>query len=187
MNSNEDIATIQLQKGMTISYKDVYSQNFSSVERFIVNNSGTSEDAKDIFQEAMIVLYEKLQRDDFVLTASLKTYIVAISKNLWLKHRRNVSNHRQIELSDLLSNQFHEEIALSIEKEKTYLERLETYLTKITQHCYRLIRAMFFMDKSAEEVQDEFGYTTKHNVQNQKYKCVEQIKKVKEQEDKKEM
>lgn len=179
MSSNGDIGTIQLQKGMSISYKEVYSQNFASVERFIINNSGTTEDAKDIFQEAMIVLYEKLQRDDFVLTASLKTYIVAICKNLWLKHRRNVSKYRQIELSDLISNQFHEEIALSIEKEKTYLERLETYLTKITQHCYHLIRAMFFMDKSAEEVQSEFGYTTKHNVQNQKYKCIEQVRKVK--------
>ncbi len=64
MSSNEDTATIQLQKGITISYKDVYSQNYTSVERFIINNSGTSEDAKDIFQEAMIILYEKLQRDD---------------------------------------------------------------------------------------------------------------------------
>jgi DNA-directed RNA polymerase specialized sigma24 family protein len=52
------------------------------VEYFILNNNGRTDDAEDIFQDTMIVLLEKLRQDDFMLTASIKTYIMAIAKNL---------------------------------------------------------------------------------------------------------
>jgi hypothetical protein len=41
-----------------------------------------------------------------------------------------------------------------------------------------MIDDIFFKDKSIEEVQQKYGYTTRHNAQNQKHKCVEQIRKV---------
>lgn len=46
---------------------------------------------------------------------------------------------------------------------------------------------MFFKNKPIEQIQKDYGYSTKHNAQNQKHKCVEQIRKVKEQEEKKEI
>ena len=45
----------------------IYKDNYNLVQALVVNNSGTSEDAKDIFQEAMIVLYEKARSGSFEL------------------------------------------------------------------------------------------------------------------------
>jgi hypothetical protein len=39
---------------------------------------------------------------------------------------------------------------------------------------------MFFKSKSIEDIQLEYGYTSKHNAQNQKHKCLQQVRKVKE-------
>ncbi|WP_291880872.1 hypothetical protein, partial [Chryseobacterium sp.] len=64
----------------------------------------------------------------------------------------------------------------------TYWEKLQSYLTKITNHCKGLIHAMFFHEKTIEQIQQEYGYSTKHNAQNQKHKCMEQIRKAKEQD-----
>lgn len=69
-------------------YGKIYQQHFPSIKRYILNNSGTEADAEDIFQDAMVVILEKYMLDDFKLTATLKTYIYAVSKNLWLKKLR---------------------------------------------------------------------------------------------------
>lgn len=164
------------------AFGQLYKEYFGMVNRYITNNNGKTDDAEDIFQDTMLVLLGKLRQDDFQLTASIKTYIMAISKNLWLKRLRNA--YRETEFTDIHDNRFYEEIDLAIENEKSYADKLQTYIHKITKHCQGLIHDMFFKEKAIEQIQKEYGYSTKHNAQNQKHKCVEQIRKVKEQEEK---
>ncbi len=164
------------------AFGQLYKAHFGMVNRFVIRNNGRTADAEDIFQDTMLVLIQKLRQDNFELTASIKTYIMAISKNLWLKKLR--TSYREIEFTDTHDNQFYEEISLAIEQEKSYKDKLQSYLHKITIHCQGLIHDMFFKEKSIEQIQKDYGYSTKHNAQNQKHKCVEQIRKVKEQEEK---
>ncbi len=165
------------------AFGQLYKEYFRMVNRFVTNNNGRTDDAEDIFQDTMMVLLEKLRQDDFQLTASIKTYIMAIAKNLWLKRLR--TSNREIEFTDSFDNKFFEEINLAIEQEKTYFDKLQNLLHRVTEHCQGLIHDMFFKEKSIEQIQKEYGYSTKHNAQNQKHKCIEQIKKVKEQENNK--
>ena len=164
------------------AFGEIYKNYFPMVRRFVLNNSGNTEDAEDIFQDTMIVLLDKLRYDNFQLTASLKTYVMAISKNLWFKKLR--SNHKETEFTEIHNNSFFEEINLAIEKEKTYRDKLQNYIHKISRHCQGLIHDIFFKEKAIEQIQEEYGYSTKHNAQNQKHKCVEQIRKVKEADSK---
>ena len=59
-----------------------------SVTKYIKANNGTVEDAKDIFQDALVVLYKKIHTGGFVLTVPLKTYLQAVVKNCWLQELR---------------------------------------------------------------------------------------------------
>ncbi len=183
MDSNTDII-VDLKGESNFAFGELYKNYFRMINHFVLNNKGNSSDAEDIFQDTMLVFIQKLRQDDFQLTASVKTYIMAIAKHLWLKKLRN--SYHEIEFTDLHDNKFFEEITLSIEQEKTYWDKLQYYMTKITDHCSRLMHDMFFKNKPIEQIQKEHGYSTKHNAQNQKHKCVEQIRKVKEQEEKKE-
>ncbi|MGG2309976.1 RNA polymerase sigma factor, partial [Salmonella enterica] len=63
----------------------IYKENFNVVQAFILNNNGSYDEARDIFQEAMIALYEKAQSDSFVLTSKINTYVYSICRRLWLK------------------------------------------------------------------------------------------------------
>ncbi|MFI0491099.1 RNA polymerase sigma factor [Flavobacterium sp.] len=165
------------------AFGQLYKEYFGMVNHFVINNNGRKDDAEDVFQDTMMVLLEKLRQDDFRLTASIKTYIMAISKNLWLKRLR--TTYRETEFSAIHDNKFYEDIDLAIENEKSYSDKLQTYIHKITKHCQGLIHDMFFKEKAIEQIQNEYGYSTKHNTQNQKHKCIEQIRKVKEQDIKK--
>jgi RNA polymerase sigma factor (sigma-70 family) len=161
-------------------FETLYKEYFNTVLRFITKNQGTFEDAQDIFQDTMLVLTEKLRKDDFVLTATLKTYIMAIAKNLWFKKLRNFN--KKVSFEEDIHQKFLGEVSIFIEKEKTYWDKLYYYLDKITHHCSKLLHDLYFHNKTLEQIKEEYGYSTLHNAQNQKYKCMEQIKKMKDLE-----
>ncbi len=177
----KDILT-DLKGEIDKAFGELYKNHFSMVNRFVLNNRGTMTDAEDLFQDTMLVLIEKLSVENFAISASLKTYIMAIAKYLWLNKIR--SSFRETELTDIHNNQFYEDIDNSIEQEKTYRDKLQGYLHKITEHCKGLIHDVFFKEKAIEQIQKEYGYSSKHNAINQKHKCVEQIRKIKQKEDK---
>lgn len=160
------------------AFGQLYLSHFKMVRSFVLKNNGSPDDAEDLFQDVMLVLVEKLRQDHFVLSASLKTYIMAISKNLWLKRLKGLKPANPwSEAHDAL---FYEEINLAIEEEKDLKDILQTLLHKITAHCRGLIHDIFFKEKDIAQIQQEYGYSTKQNAQNQKHKCMEQIRKVKE-------
>ena len=51
----------------------LYKSNFNMIQHFVLNNNGSFDDARDVFQEGMIALYEKVQSESFVLTCQIKT------------------------------------------------------------------------------------------------------------------
>ncbi|WP_291727724.1 RNA polymerase sigma factor [Bernardetia sp.] len=178
-------------EGNEKAFAKLYQYYYGFVENYVCKNNGTTEDAQDIFQETLIVFLEKLKKDDFYLTASLKTYIVAISKNMWLNtlrknkkatvyslattenfdERENISEKYAFVLSEKFDEQ--------LEEEKPLLEKFGDYFSRLTSHCQNLLSTIVEEKKTTEEIQKEFGYTTRHNLNNQKYKCVKQLKKVK--------
>jgi RNA polymerase sigma factor (sigma-70 family) len=184
MQTGTDI-TIDLKGENNQAFGALYKNYFAPVSRFITTNSGTSYDAEDIFQDTMIVLVDKLRQDDFVLEASVKTYIMAIAKNLWFKKLRSAD--REKAFTDIHNDTFYEEINLTIAQEKTYRDKLQFFIHQFSDHCRRLIHDMFFKNQPIKQIQKDYGYSTIHNAQNQKHKCVEQIRKVKEREGRKEI
>lgn len=91
---------------------------------------------------------------------------MAIAKHLGFNKLRSISH--ETEITDLHYSKLLQEIDLSIEQEKTYWDKLQFYMIKITDHCSRLMHDMFFKNKPIEQIQIEHGYSTKHNAQNQK-------------------
>lgn len=164
------------------AFGQMYQSYFGMVNYFITQNNGQTSDAEDVFQDTMVVLIEKLRYDNFQLTASIKTYIMAIAKNIWLKRLRD--HRKAIDIETLYEDSFMQEISASIEIEKSYTDKLENYIHKITNHCKGLIHDIFFNQKPITQIQKEYGYTNIHNAQNQKHKCIEQIRRIKIQEEK---
>jgi DNA-directed RNA polymerase specialized sigma24 family protein len=69
---NEQVLLKGLAQNDTKAVETIYRTNFNMVQSFVLNNNGTYDDARDIFQEAMIVLYENAKLDTFVLPARSK-------------------------------------------------------------------------------------------------------------------
>ena len=170
----------QLKKEDNTAFKILYKSYFPMISLFVRQNMGNMEDAEDLFQEAVVTLFKKIQQSDFKLSCSLKTYLFAIAKNLWLKRLRD---NKLVAVSDLETYQLScEPNDLEFKTEKSREEKVQHWLTKITQHCQQILSALFFHSEPMETLMKKMGWKNKHTAANQQYKCIQQIKKLKEKE-----
>jgi RNA polymerase sigma factor (sigma-70 family) len=88
-----------LKSGDDAMLRALYDRFLPPVVRLVENNSGGRDDALDIFQEAVIVLYRKVRQEDFTLTSALSTYIYAICRNQWMK-RLNKKSFSEVSIED---------------------------------------------------------------------------------------
>jgi RNA polymerase sigma factor (sigma-70 family) len=154
----------------------IYKENYNLVQALVINNSGTSEDAKDIFQEAMIVLYEKVQSGTFELNCQIKTFVYSVSRRLWLKrlmqqNRFSISEGHEDSISIDAEMDDHE-------KRNTEFTMMERAMNGLGEPCKSLLEAFYLQKKSMQEIASGFGYTNSENAKNQKYKCLMRLKKL---------
>jgi RNA polymerase sigma factor (sigma-70 family) len=158
----------------------LYRFYFSTVAAYVQQNSGSRTDAEDLFQEAIVVLLHKVRQPNFVLTSSLKTYLYAIVRHLWLKRLRNQRLVFVAEVPLYALETPTEPWTREEPSEKSTEEKVHLWLQKITQHCQRLLKAIFFYEQPMTELMETMGWKNRHTADNQKYKCIQQLKKEKE-------
>jgi RNA polymerase sigma factor (sigma-70 family) len=165
-----------LARNEKAAIETLYREHFGMVQTYILNNNGSSEDARDIFQEAMIVLYEKASSGTFELTAQIKTYVYSVSRRLWLKRLQQMQRYgAQVEtLGEVV--QIEEELEAHERKNEAFVT-MEKALAHMGEPCKSLLEAYYLQKKSMQEISDKFGYTNADNAKNQKYKCLTRLKK----------
>lgn len=175
--TNEQLLLRGLVNNDSKAISTIYKDNFNMVQAFILNNNGTYDDARDIFQEAMITLYEKAKSDSFVLTCQIKTYVYSVCRRLWLKRLQQMGRFTtQLE-------SFEETVPVENdleihEKRNAEFAIMERALGSLGEPCKSLIEAYYIHKKGMTEIAEEFGYTNADNAKNQKYKCLIRLKKL---------
>lgn len=173
---------ISLLKGLARNDKKsvevIYSQNYNLVQALVVNNNGTIDDAKDIFQEAMMVLYEKARSGSFELNCQIRTYLYSVARRLWLK-KLNQSNRRTTDFDDTNETQIvvDGEVVAHEQKDAEF-EMMHAAISTLGEPCKSLLEAFYFKNNSMQEIAENFGYTNAENAKTQKYKCLMRLKKI---------
>ncbi|MBA4166167.1 MAG: sigma-70 family RNA polymerase sigma factor [Chitinophagaceae bacterium] len=160
-----------------LAIETIYSRHFAMIQSLIINNNGATDDARDIFQEAMIVLYEKSKTPDFVLHCQLKTYIYSVCRRLWL--RRLAQSKRFIpEIQEMENTVPVEEDIEGQELRNQEFLVMEKALAGLGEPCKSLLEAFYLQKKNMSEIAGSFGYTNPENAKNQKYKCLMRLRKL---------
>jgi RNA polymerase sigma factor (sigma-70 family) len=174
---NEQALLKGLAQNDSKAVEALYKSHFTMIQHFVLNNNGSFDDARDLFQEAMITLYEKVQSDSFVLSCQIKTYLFSICKNLWLKRLQQMGKY-----SAPLSTE-EESIAVEadleeFQKKDAAFSIMNRALNSLGEPCKSLLEGYYLNKKGMQELADDFGYTNADNAKNQKYKCLMRLKKL---------
>ena len=174
---NEQDLLLGLAKSDKKAVETIYKENYNMVQALIIRNNGSSEDAKDIFQEAMIVLYEKVRSGTFELNCQIKTYVFSVCRRLWLKRLQQV-NRYTTEVNGIQDVILVEEEMEAHERRNAEYQLMEKSIKNLGEPCKSLLEAYYLQQKSMQEIASNFGYTNADNAKNQKYKCLMRLKKL---------
>lgn len=155
----------------------IYRENYNMIQSLIINNNGSADDAKDIFQEAMIVLYEKVRSGSFELNCQIKTFVYSVCRRLWLK-RLQLQNRYSDPGDSIEQVVAVEEDLEAHEQRNAEFELMEKAINNLGEPCKSLLEAYYLQKQTMQTIAARFGYTNADNAKNQKYKCLTRLKKI---------
>ena len=156
----------------------LYRTQFSITTAYINQNSGSDEDAEDIFQELMCTFIELVKKDKFRGESSVSTFLYALTRNTWLnelKKRgraklRDEKFEKEKETTDMDVSHF------MINREmKTYLMQL---IDSLGDTCKKILLTFYFDNLAMKEILKILDYENEQVVRNKKYKCLKQLEQL---------
>jgi RNA polymerase sigma factor (sigma-70 family) len=147
----------------------IYKKNFRSVKHYIENNNGNEKDAEDVFQDVLIILFDKIRHKTLNLQCSFHTYLFSVLKYTWLRQLmyRDQKKFTNENCDDLSS----ENIGLvddiiNSERRKIFLQ----HFNEISQDCQKIIR-LILKGYSITEITKVMGYLSEQHTKNRRFRC----------------
>lgn len=171
----EDVYLLEgMQRGDERAIKKIYDLALTSVITWVEENSGSEADARDVFQDALLALFRRLNKGDFELTCALKSYLRIVCKNLWLakiRKSKKVSHlDKESEENQVMDQKIIEQIETN-ERRKFFYSHFE----KLAESCQKIM-AMFFDKIPLAEIARKMD-TSEAYIKKRKFQCKEQLVK----------
>ncbi|MCJ8210077.1 sigma-70 family RNA polymerase sigma factor [Mucilaginibacter sp. RS28] len=145
----------------------LYKKVFPVVARYVSRRGGNEDDAADIFQDSVVIYYEKVVSGDMDCKDE-QAYLMGICKNLWLKRFNNGKN--------LPFNEQFDDLIAEDKPVQPAVEKLMHYLENAGQKCMNLLRAFYYDQLPLKDIAALLGYSGERSATVQKYKCLEKVR-----------
>jgi RNA polymerase sigma factor (sigma-70 family) len=163
-----------IRSGDYQALQQLYRDLSPGIERLVRQGGGTRDDARDIFQDAVLLVYKKAQQPDFQLTSAFSTYFYGICRNLWgnrlqKKSSTNVTLSESAKYSFLTDDDWHEQQE-QVERSRLFYRAFQ----QLGADCQRLLQ-LFFQQKTMEEIMQEMQLGSYDYARRRKYLCKEKL------------
>jgi len=166
---------VRLRSDFVINY--VYKDYFPLIRFLVTQNGGTTEDAEDVFQDGVIIIYNMIIAGQLKLTSSFKTFMYSVCRNLWLQKltKRKAIFDRLTDIEgyiDLPMDMLHES-----SYEETEMHRLiQIHFLSLPDDCQKILK-MFVKKIPLREIAVAMGFKSENYAKTRKYMCKEELKK----------
>lgn len=177
LNSNTTIELIK--KGDERALRDIYEDNRKPFINFAKKQGLRIEDAKDVYQDTIIVLRENILTGKLqTLNSSVSTYLFGIGKHL-IRYQMRM-NSRQINLPVLIINEIKDEIDVNFLGEEPTKEQrlLQKGLKKLGAKCVEVLELFFIEGYVLDEIVEFLNYKNKNVLGSQKSRCISQLREI---------
>jgi len=134
------------------------------------------EDAKEAYQVSFFVFYDNVLTGKlWEVSSTIKTYLFAIGRNkIFEQHRYNARNlhgmNEEVMRFEILPPD-------SEEKEEKY-KVIEQGMQQLGSPCREILEMVYYAKRSMDYITQELGYKNVATTKNQKYKCMQRLKKI---------
>jgi RNA polymerase sigma factor (sigma-70 family) len=150
------------EKALELLYKKYYRM----MTKLVISNSGTEEEARDVYQDALIVFWQKARSGNLVLTSKMSTFIYSICLNLWRKEldrKKRLSNEEK-DTSVVMDTE-------TAEREKIIAKCID----QLGDTCKKVLMYYYFEEMSMQDIADKLGFANTDTAKTKKYKCKKKL------------
>ena len=159
----------QIKTGNEKALEFLYKKNYRMIVKMIIKNSGTEDEAKDIFQDSLIVFWEKIKGNKLVLTSKISTYLYSVSQNLWRKELDRKSRNS----GEMIEKPTHIEW-----EKKERIEIVQKCLQSLGETCRKILMLYYFDKMSMTDLAKVMGFANADTAKTKKYKCKIELDKM---------
>ena len=174
----EIIYNLAHDKEVDPSLKYLYHAHYELLATYIINNSGSRDDASDIFQEVIIAFVNLVRNGRFRGESSIRTFLYSLTRNIWLNElkKRGRAKTREMNYEKLGER---EERAIHSSLETRQLNhRLMEVLSVLGESCKKILVLYYYENKSMKEILASSDYENEQVVRNKKYKCLKKLEEL---------
>lgn len=163
---NEKEIFERICKGDEKALEFVYQKYYRMMTKLVITNSGTEEEARDVYQDALVVFWQKATSRNLVLTSKMSTYIYSICQNLWRK---------ELDRKKRLSNE-ERDTAVMVDMESGERERIfAKCIDQLGETCRKVLMFYYFEEMSMQDIADKLGFANTDTAKTKKYKCKKKL------------
>lgn len=156
----------RIKNGDEKALEFIYKKYYRMMTKLVVTNSGTEEEARDVYQDALVVFWQKARSGNLVMTAKISTYIYSICQNLWRK---------ELDRKKRLSNE-EKDSAQSMDLDAPERNKIVAQcLNQLGETCRKVLMYYYFDEMSMQEIAEKLGFANTDTAKTKKYKCKQKL------------
>ena len=174
----EIVSNLRMGNLVNESIRSLYHDHYDKLTRYILANSGSEQDAEDIFQETMVSFIELVQKDKFRGESSIGTFLYSMNRHAWLNEikRKGRAMLREEKYEKYMVHDDKDSLSeITNREEKQEIARLVSLLGDT---CKKILLLFYYENRSMKEILEATDYDNEQVVRNKKYKCLKQMEQM---------
>lgn len=173
--NDEIVARLRTGERMDEVIKSIYRSHFESLAWYVQHNSGSRQDAEDVFQEVVVTFINLVQANKFRGESTVKTFLYSLNRHIWLnelkKRGRAIAREEKYSKGSEVVELDAGEYIAERETKNQVMELME----KLGETCKKILLLFYYENQSMKEILETLHYENEQVVRNKKYKCLKQL------------
>ena len=176
----EEEIVASLRKGgshRTMALEYLYTDFFSRVKSFVQGDGGEESDAKDIFQDALIVFYDKVLEEDGLPMLKPLGYLYGICRTLWRNQKSRKYKLGIVNVGDA-EPEIEQAVVQDFEDQEKEGRDLLGGIRQLGELCQKILVQYFFERQPLIRVAETLGLKDEYNAGARKSRCEKQLREI---------
>lgn len=180
----ELVDNLRAGKRMDETIRAIYRAHFDSLSWYVMNNSGSRQDAEDVFQEVVVNFIDLVQKDKFRGESSVKTFLYSLNRHTWLnelkrKGRALIREEKYAKGSygekgeEKVGPDSHQQLA-----DREGRAEVLRLVSELGETCKKILLLFYYENMTMKEILEQTDYDNEQVVRNKKYKCLKQLEQM---------
>lgn len=158
--------------------RSIYRNYFDSLSWYVMSNSGSRQDAEDVFQEVVVTFIDLVQKDKFRGESTVKTFLFSVNRHTWLNElkRRGRALAREEKFENAKDKvEFDTSQYITDRENKNEIIKL---VGKLGDTCRQILLLFYYENWPMKQILETLDYENEQVLRNKKYKCLKQLEEI---------